>query len=423
MQNQDSHSISKTGIDAPVECSWESLGISQPTIALLNQLGLLKPTPIQAASIPVALQGRDLIASAQTGTGKTASFVLPLVERLKGRQGTLGLVLAPTREIAQQIQAVFEQLGAPQGVRSIVLIGGVDMKLDEVALGTYPQVIVATPGRLCDHLDRGNLWIDFMEWVVLDEADRMLDLGFSAQLSRIMNDIPDSAHTLVYSATISASVQKLTRGILVQPQFVSVAPTHSTSSLVNQKLVWMLEESKSRELRRLIDSETGSMIVFVRSKDEASRLFRSLHSRGYMQVTVIHSDLRQMDREQFLADFKSGKFTVLITTDIAGRGIHVDGVAHVVNFDLPREPEDYVHRIGRTGRANATGRATSFATLRDRPSVREIEKLIKMQIPAEFIDGIELRPVSPRHSHGQGRPHPHHKKPSRGSHSHKKSRS
>ena len=421
MQNQDSSQKSKVDHNPSVECSWESLGLSKPTIELLHQLGLVKPTPIQAASIPIALQGRDLIASAQTGTGKTASFVLPLVERLKGRQGTLGLVLAPTREIAQQIQAVFEQLGAPQGVRSIVLIGGVDMKLDEVALATYPQVIVATPGRLCDHLDRGNLWIDFMQWVVLDEADRMLDLGFSAQLSRIMNDIPDSAHTLVYSATISASVQKLTRGILVQPQFVSVAPSHSTSSLVDQKLVWMSEESKSRELRKLIDAEKGSMIVFVRSKDEASRLFRSLHSRGYMQVTVIHSDLRQMDREQFLADFKSGKFTVLIATDIAGRGIHVDGVAHVVNFDLPREPEDYVHRIGRTGRANASGQATSFATLRDRLTVREIEKLIKKKIPAEFIDGIELRPSAPRPSHGHTHAHP--GKHPRPRHPHKKSRS
>ena len=421
MQNQDSSQKSKVDHNPSVECSWESLGLSKPTVELLHQLGLVKPTPIQAVSIPIALQGRDLIASAQTGTGKTASFVLPLVERLKGRQGTLGLVLAPTREIAQQIQAVFEQLGAPQGVRSIVLIGGVDMKLDEVALATYPQVIVATPGRLCDHLDRGNLWIDFMQWVVLDEADRMLDLGFSAQLSRIMNDIPDSAHTLVYSATISASVQKLTRGILVQPQFVSVAPSHSTSSLVDQKLVWMSEESKSRELRKLIDAEKGSMIVFVRSKDEASRLFRSLHSRGYMQVTVIHSDLRQMDREQFLADFKSGKFTVLIATDIAGRGIHVDGVAHVVNFDLPREPEDYVHRIGRTGRANASGQATSFATLRDRLTVREIEKLIKKKIPAEFIDGIELRPSAPRPSHGHTHAHP--GKHPRPRHPHKKSRS
>lgn len=417
MQNQSSDQKVDLVLNSTPESSWESLGLSVPTVQLLLQLGLLKPTPIQAASIPVALEGRDLIASAQTGTGKTASFVLPLVEKLKGRQGTLGLVLAPTREIAQQIQAVFEQLGAPQGVRSIVLIGGVEMKIDEVALSTYPQVIVATPGRLCDHLDRGNLWIDFMEWVVLDEADRMLDLGFSAQISRIMNDIPDSAHTLVYSATISPSVQKLTRGILNRPQFISVAPTHSTSSLVDQKIVWMLEESKGRELRKLIDAENGSMIVFVRSKEEASRLFRSLHSRGYMQVTVIHSDLRQMDREQFLADFKSGKFTVLIATDIAGRGIHVDGVAHVVNYDLPREPEDYVHRIGRTGRAQASGRATSFATVRDRYSVKEIETLIKMSIPAEFIDEIQLAPIVPKkgsrkphHSKGFSKRKPSHKK-------------
>ncbi len=392
--------------------TWESLGLSSMTIELLNKAGLKTPTPIQKASIPLALQGSDVIASAQTGTGKTASFVLPMVERLKGREGTLGLILAPTREIAQQVQVVFETFGAPQGIRSIVLIGGVDMKQDEQAISTYPQVIVATPGRLCDHLDRGNLWIDFMQWVVLDEADRMLDMGFSEQLSKIMKNIPETAQTLVFSATISPSVQKLTKGILNNPKYISIGKANTAAQTVDQKIIWMKEESKGRELRRLLQDEEGTVIVFTRSKDGASRLYRSLHSRSFLDVTVIHSDLRQIDREQSLAGFKEGKFRVLIATDIAGRGIHVDGVAHVVNYDLPKEPEDYIHRIGRTGRSNATGKATSFATFRDKRIVTDIEKLIRQEIKAEFADPIQ--PVRQAGSYGGGHSHKH----SHPSHSH-----
>jgi ATP-dependent RNA helicase RhlE len=264
------------------------------------------------------------------------------------------------------------------------------MDQDAQAIASYPQVIVATPGRLCDHLDRGNLWLEFMKWVVLDEADRMLDMGFSAQLSKIMKDIPESAQTLVFSATISPSVQNLTKGILHQPKFISIGQSFTAAVTVEQKIVWMEEESKGKELRRLLEVEKGTIIVFARSKDAASRLFRSLHSRNFRDVTVIHSDLRQMDREQALTDFKAGKFRVLIATDIAGRGIHVDGVAHVVNYDLPREPEDYVHRIGRTGRGSASGKATSFATPRDQRLVGALEKLIRTKIPSEFLDGIQL---------------------------------
>jgi ATP-dependent RNA helicase RhlE len=370
--------------------TWEELGLTSVTIELLNQAGLKTPTPIQEASIPIALEGSDLIASAQTGTGKTASFVLPMIERLKGKEGTLGLILAPTREIAQQIQAVFDTYGTPQKVRSIVLIGGVEMKQDQEAISTYPQVIVATPGRLCDHLDRGNLWMDFIQWVVLDEADRMLDMGFSLQISKIMKDIPESAQTLVFSATISPSVERLSKGILYKPKYVSVGKSNSAAVTVEQKIIWMKEESKGSALRRLLEEEKGTVVVFTRSKDAASRLFRSLHSRNFSDVTVIHSDLRQMDREQSLADFKEGKYRILIATDIAGRGIHVEGIAHVVNYDLPREPEDYVHRIGRTGRNQATGKATSFATPRDQGVVRAIEKLVRGQITAEFMDGIQL---------------------------------
>ena len=391
------------------ELTWETLGLSDVTLESIRKAGYGKPTPIQAASIPISLQGRDLIASAQTGTGKTASFVLPLVERVAGREGTLALILSPTREIAQQTAAVLELFGAPRGVRSVVLIGGTNMKMDEKALREYPQVIVATPGRLCDHLERGNLWLDFVQVLVLDEADRMLDMGFSDQLARITRDLPSTRQTMVFSATISPSVKKLAQKILNNPEQVSIGQPMAAAKNVDQKLIWMYEESKNGQLDRLLKEETGTVIVFTRSKDGASRVSRSLHSRGNYDSTMIHSDRRQSDRELALADFKEGKYRVLIATDVAGRGIHVDDVAHVVNYDLPRSPEDYIHRIGRTGRIGAIGKATSFATPRDKEVVRAIERLIGHPIPEVFTDRLEPQGTaagqeqSQRHGQEQGR--------------------
>jgi ATP-dependent RNA helicase RhlE len=368
--------------ETTTEVQWESLGLSQTTLDLIKKAGFTKPSPIQAQSIPIALEGGDLIASAQTGSGKTASFVLPMVERFVGREGTFGLILAPTREIAQQTLATLELFAAPRGLRSAVLIGGIDMKLDMAAINSYPQILVATPGRLCDHLERGNIWLDYIQMVVLDEADRMLDMGFSDQLNRIMRDVPQKRQTLIYSATIPPNVQKLASKILHAPKRVTIGEGMSAAKEIEQRLLWMSEESKVRNLERLMKEETGSMFVFTRSKDSASRIWRSLHSRGVYDVTYIHSDRRQMDRERALAEFKEGKYRVMIATDVAARGIHVDDVAHVVNYDLPLEPEDYIHRIGRTGRKGASGIATSFATPRDRALLRDIERLLGHSIPA-----------------------------------------
>ncbi len=405
-ENPAPESVETPELPAAV-ATWDSLGLSPATLEQVAKAGFKSPTPIQAASIPLALEGHDLIASAQTGTGKTASFVLPIVERLAGKQGTLGLILSPTREIAQQTQATLELLGHPLGVRSIVLIGGIDMKIDEKALATYPQVLVATPGRLCDHLDRGKIWLDFLQWVVLDEADRMLDMGFADQLARITQDIPESAQRLVFSATIPPLVQKLAQKILKNPKQVKIGQSMTAAKTVEQRVIWMKEESKGRQLRRLLDEEKGSLIVFTRSKDGASRLWRSLHSRGMSEVAVIHSDRRQSDREQALVDFKEGKCRVLIATDVAGRGIHVDDVAHVVNYDLPREPEDYIHRIGRTGRIGATGKATSFATARDRELFAEIEKIAGARIEQEVLDRMPDDRSGPRPHGGRPQAGPH----------------
>ncbi|MGZ6370946.1 MAG: DEAD/DEAH box helicase [Bdellovibrionota bacterium] len=382
--------------------NWQKLGLSPAALELIQKAGFQNPTPVQAESIPLALEGSDIIASAQTGTGKTASFVLPMVERFAGKEGTFGLILCPTREIAQQTQATIELFGTPRGVRSIVLIGGVNMHYDTQAIATYPQIIVATPGRLCDHLDRGNIWLDYIKIVVLDEADRMLDMGFTDQLNRIMDDVPSERQTLLFSATIPPSVDRLAQKILHNPKRVAIGKPLSAAKTVEQRVMFLRAEDKNRMLERLLREEKGSIIVFTRTKDEATRVWRSLHSRGVYDATYIHSDRLQAHREQALADFKEGKYRIMIATDVAGRGIHVDGIAHVINFDLPMEPEDYVHRIGRTGRAEATGRATSFVTdhPKDRDTLRKIEKLLghpiqeegRQKAPQQSSDGPRIAP-------------------------------
>ncbi len=382
---QDAQTPSETKASAPEaapapERRWDTLGLSDEALRLIEKAGFKQPTPVQTEAIPIALSGEDLIASAQTGTGKTATFVLPMAERFAGKEGTYGLVLCPTREIAQQTQQTLELFAAPRGLRSVVLIGGIDMKIDAAALATYPQIIVATPGRLCDHLDRGNVWLDFIQVVVLDEADRMLDMGFSDQINRIMEDVPKDRQTLLFSATIPPMVEKLANKILHEPKRVAIGRTSSTATTVDQRFKFMKEEDKPRMLRRALQDEKGSIIVFTRSKDGATRVWRSLHSAGVYDATYIHSDRLQSHREQALAEFKEGKYRILIATDVAGRGIHVDDVAHVINYDLPMEAEDYVHRIGRTGRAGQTGKATTFITPRDRMTVRQIEKLTGLKI-------------------------------------------
>jgi ATP-dependent RNA helicase RhlE len=362
---------------------WDKLGLAPELLRLIQNAGYKAPTIVQAQSIPVVLEGGDLLASAPTGTGKTAAFVLPLVQKLKGREGTYGLILAPTREIANQTKAVLDVFGGPLGIRAAVLIGGIDMKLDTIALNTYPQIIVATPGRLCDHLDRGNIWLDYLEHVVLDEADRMLDMGFSDQLNRILDDTPNSRQTLLFSATFPPIVEKLAGKILHDPKRISIGRSMKPTDTVEQSFIFTEEADKLREVTRILRNETGSVFVFARSKERTTNLWRSLRAKGILDAAHLHSDLRQRDREQALADFKEGKYRILVATDVMGRGIDVAGVAHVINFDLPRDPSDYIHRIGRTGRAEATGKATSLITRGDRETVGKLEKLLGKSIRPE----------------------------------------
>ncbi len=376
---------------------WEDLGLSEPILEIIRKVGYRAPTPVQAEAIPFAIEGHDVLASAATGSGKTAGFVLPTVQRFIGKSGTLILALSPTREIAQQTAAVFETFGGPLGLKSTVLIGGANMRLEEAALQTYPQIIVATPGRLCDHLERGNIWLDFIQTLILDEADRMLDMGFSDQLARITESIPKTRQTLMFSATFPSSIEKLARNVMHTPKEIKIGVAAEQTPKIEQRMIRVREEDKISELIRLFKEEPGTIIVFARSKDRVSRVWRSLHSRLIYDATFLHSDCTQAHREKALAEFKAGTYRILIATDVAGRGIDVDDVAHVVNFDLPFEAEDYVHRIGRTGRRGRTGKATSFMTDRDRDLVRRIEKLTgKTDLAGPLPPGGERPDSAPR---------------------------
>jgi ATP-dependent RNA helicase RhlE len=385
---------------AAAPADWSSLGLGHDLLNLIEKAGFKSPTPVQVGSIPRALNGEDLICSAQTGTGKTAAFGFPLIERVKGRNGTYALVLAPSREIALQTQKFFNDFGAPLGIVAISLIGGTDLKTDEAELRKYPQIIVATPGRMCDHLERGNVWLEYMEVLVLDEADRMLEMGFATQLNRILDAMSTSRQTLLFSATLNPVVEKLAHKILYEPFRIQIGQASKAAKTVEQDFIFLDEEEKLRELRYLLDEEPGTVFVFVKSKDRAASLWRSLRNKGFHQATQLHSDLKQNVREEALQDFKDGKYRVLIATDVVGRGIHVDAVAHVINFDMPREADDYVHRIGRTGRAESTGRATSLVTPRDYPVLRTIEKIIGRKI--NYPQRQSNQP--PQHAKPQGKP-------------------
>lgn len=360
--------------------NWESLGLNPKLIQLLNDAGMPKPTPVQARSIPLAIDNYDLIVSAQTGTGKTAAFVLPVIEVIQGLTGTRCVVLCPTREIALQTQQVFQQFGKPFGLETIALIGGTPLKNDEALLRTYPQIIIATPGRMCDHIERGTIWLEYIEILILDEADRMLDMGFSVQLNRILGQTPSNRQTLLFSATLPPTIEKLSKEILYQPERIEIGKTSRSANTIEQRFVFLNEDEKFIELEHLLYENQGSTFVFTRSKENAAGLWRRLRIRGFHQATQLHSNLPQAAREEALADFKSGKYRVLIATDVMGRGIHVDDVAHVINYDFPMEAEDYVHRIGRTGRADSRGISTSLITPRDMINVRKVEKLIGKSI-------------------------------------------
>jgi superfamily II DNA/RNA helicase len=401
--------------------SWSSLGLSAEMLALITDAGYTYPSDVQAKTIPFALEGKDVLISSQTGSGKTASFVIPIIEKFKNKNGTYVLALSPTREIAQQTGAIFERFAARFGMKVAVCIGGANISEEKEALAQSPHIIVATPGRLCDHLERGNVWLDFIQCLVFDEADRMLEMGFAKQIDTITEQIPKSRQTLMLSATFAPAVEALARKAMNNPEQVVIEKTAQMTPKIDQFLYWVEEEKKLSKLVQILRQEKGTVFVFVNSKEKTFQLTRLLNHKGITDVTYIHSDLKQEQREEAVADFKSGKYRIIVATDVMGRGIDVDDVAHVINYDVPKEAADYVHRIGRTGRRGLTGLASTFAI--PRKDDKAIEAIAKLRaVPSPKRPQEDTRPQRPseqktsRPSLGgerRQRPHRHEQRPRR----------
>jgi ATP-dependent RNA helicase RhlE len=364
--------------------AFDQLGIESYHLQRLHKLGITVPTPIQALAIPLAIKRKDLIGIAQTGTGKTLAFSLPMLMTLgKMKQG---LVLAPTRELALQIEATYKKLGG----RTAVLIGAAPMNRQVAAIRTNPQVIVATPGRLLDHLQQGTLTLKHMGIVVLDEADRMLDMGFAPTIKRILAMAPKQRQTMLFSATMPAEIEQLARQFMIDPEKVSVERQGTTSELIEQELYVVEKANKVDLLEDILTRETGSVLIFARTRHGARKLTRSMRDVGH-SAAEIHSDRTLSQRRLALEGFKEGVYRILIATDIASRGIDVKDIKLVVNFDLPDNPEDYVHRIGRTGRAGSEGRAVTFASPDQRKDLMDIERLIQLEIPLSESSPLEMK--------------------------------
>jgi len=389
--------------------SFHTLGLSEALLQSLTKAGFLQPTAIQAEAIPHALAGRDVLGCAQTGTGKTAAFVIPLIERLaaKPKGHPRGLILVPTRELAIQIQDTIDRLGRPMRIFATTIVGGADMPAQVRGLRQHPDLLVATPGRLLDHMWNGTVNLGLIEILVLDEADRMLDMGFAPQINQLLDALPEERESLLFSATLPADLKRLARANVKNPVHVMVARSATTASGVTQALHHITHDRKTDLLVSLLRNEPHTVLVFTRTKHRADRLGRALGSAGH-RVAVLHGDRSLPQRRAALEGFKRGTFRILVATDIAARGIDVANIGHVVNYDLPHCPEDYVHRIGRTARMHATGRATSFVTADDHTQLRAIEQLLGQSVPLAAGSQPPHAPDRPQSlkptRHRQGRP-------------------
>jgi ATP-dependent RNA helicase RhlE len=366
--------------------SFSQLEIIEPIRRALHTEGYSVPTPIQAQAIPLLLAGRDLLGCAQTGTGKTAAFAIPILTRLAGtarREGLRGpraLVLAPTRELASQIGESFATYGRHLPLRHVVVFGGVGQKPQVDGIRRGAEILVATPGRLLDLMQQGHVRLDGVEALVLDEGDRMLDMGFIQPIRRIVAAVPRQRQTMLFSATLPPDIVALASGMLHNPATVSVTPTASTAEKVSQWVLHVQTNNKRNLLAEVLrDRAMARVLVFTRTKHGANRVAEHLN-RGGVCTEAIHGNKSQSARERALAGFKKGNVRVLVATDIASRGIDVDGITHVINFELPNEPESYVHRIGRTGRAGAAGIALSFCDPSERTFLRDIERLTRARL-------------------------------------------
>ncbi len=377
--------------------TFDSLGLSGPILTALAQAGHDTPTPIQARAIPLVLEGRDLIGLAQTGTGKTAAFALPILHRLAARRVAQGparplraLILSPTRELAAQIATAFQAYGQGLKLASACVVGGEPVRRQIARLKQGVDILVATPGRLEDLIAQGAVRLNQVETVVLDEADQMLDIGFFPAIKRILGQTPRTRQTLLFSATMPGAIRELSQSHLTDPAEVAVTPVARTADRIAQSVLHMQPGDKAGAVADLVRDNPGRrVIVFTRTKRGADKVARKLNGAG-LAAAAIHGNKSQGQRQRALAAFRDGSAPVLIATDIAARGIDVPGVELVVNHDLPNVPESYVHRIGRTARAGASGRAVSFCAGDEVKLLRDIERLIRQPIPAEAVAGTEI---------------------------------
>ena len=372
--------------------SFTELGLKGPVLDAVHDAGYTTPTPIQAEAIPVALKGRDIMGLAQTGTGKTAAFTLPIIDRLlDGPRRTRVLILTPTRELCMQVEESFVRYSSHTHLAVVAVYGGVPLEPQESKLRGGVDVVVATPGRLLDHLERQNVVFDELEVLVLDEADRMLDMGFAPQISRVVEQIPPYRQTLLFSATMPPEVEALARKYLRRPVVVQVGRRSGAAATVAHAVYPVPRDRKSELLATLLreQQDGGAVLVFTRTKHGADRVVRHLEAAG-IDATAMHADKSQEQRTRAIEQFRSGEIRVLVATDIAQRGLDISGITHVVNYDVPQQPEDYVHRIGRTGRAAATGDAYTFMSPDEIAMVRTIERTIGQEIPRVSVPGFDF---------------------------------
>ncbi len=391
--------------------SFNNLGLRAELVRAVSEKGYDTPTPIQTQAIPLVLEGRDLMGSAQTGTGKTAGFTLPLLQRLaatrppqNGRRPLRALVITPTRELAAQVHESISEYGRFLPLKSTVVFGGVSINPQKQKLIRGVDILVATPGRLLDHVGQRSVDLSKVELLVLDEADRMLDMGFIHDIRKVLALVPKQKQTLLFSATFSDDIKKLANGLLRSPASIEFARRNTTVEAIRQT-VHPVDKSRKRELLSFLigSGRWQQVLVFSRTKHGANRLAGQLITDG-INAAAIHGNKSQGARTRALAEFKSGKVQVLVATDIAARGLDIDQLPHVVNYDLPNVPEDYVHRIGRTGRAGREGEAVSLVCVDELKLLKDIERLIKREIPSRVIEGFEPDPSIRAEPIKQGRP-------------------
>ncbi|MFA7654366.1 MAG: DEAD/DEAH box helicase [Candidatus Magasanikbacteria bacterium] len=372
--------------------SFNGLGISPKLLEVIKYLEFTVPTPIQHQCIPAVLEGKDIVGIAQTGTGKTLAFGVPMIQLLGQNHGQ-GLIMLPTRELALQVNEVLQSIGSKLGLRTVVLIGGASSYQQIQALRKNPHIIVSTPGRLIDHLQQKNLTLEKVKMIVMDEADRMFDIGFAPQIKQILKYAPKDRQTMMFSATMPKAIADLAAHYMKAPWRIEVAPAGTAAAQVEQEIYMVSKELRPQLLDKLLADTVGTVLIFSRTKRGAKKIAAFIREMGHTAVEI-HSNRSLAQRQAAMAGFKTGKYRVLVATDIAARGIDVEDIALVVNYDLPSNVEDYVHRIGRTGRAGSTGKAVSFAGPEERGDIRQIEKLIKKPIPLAVLPVLPPRRIS-----------------------------